>query len=734
MKDEFTEVVDPEAFEIAIGKISDGFIFEKFALPFMGQVLGDSFIPVAGLKDKGIDAFKNIYARKSNNKFIYQLSIEKWARSKIEKSIEKLVNNNIDFDMFIYATNKKVKDIEVITEQLLTVYQKAIRIYDLRWFANNINFSEGTIKVYYSYVSKYLNEYNLPGRAISIDDHVSDPRLFVFLSQQWDYNKGNYDLLTNLVDTLILYVLEGTDPDKKLFKSIDEIKIEISNLIKSDIAKFSTKINERLGVLSKKSRKIQFHKKVKGYCLPYQTRLSIQQRNIMDLNAYDNFIESLDKTLKLHLRKEKIRVGDCKKLIMDTFHSLFYQQGLEFSNFILRGVNRDTFEGNIVEIIDRTIDKSPVVEKNKEKVKYVLIDTIRQIVYKGSETQKHYLKRLSNTYMLLFLVQCEPKIVSYFNILASKLKVYVGTSVIIPALSEIFLDQYNRRHWNLLKLSNEAGVSLIVNEGIIEELVVHFRLAKDLYFNTYRENERYFLKDKKAIYLIDEILIRSYFYAKIEGKVENFDHYMNRFINPDLTNAYENIIDWLKNTFGISYVSDKSISINIDKEEFESISRFLTIKGKHYKAAEIDAKLVLTIYALREHYNETDSAGVFGYRTWWLSKDIITQTAVTEIFGHKYKVNCYLRPDFLNNYLCLTPTRSCVDKTYEELFPSLLGTRLGYHLPAEVHETINKKILLHDSLDPARKTAIIRDLAEQLKVDPSKLTKEFIKEKSRLKR
>ena len=95
--------------------------------------------------------------------------------------------------------------------------------------------------------------------------------------------------------------------------------------------------------------------------------------------------------------------------------------------------------------------------------------TIRDIVYNGTSEQKDFLGRLANTYMMLFLLQVDPKVTTYFGQMASELRVYVDNSIIIPALSEYYLSKNNRRYWDLLKKASDAGITLIVEEQIIEE-------------------------------------------------------------------------------------------------------------------------------------------------------------------------------------------------------------------------------------------------------------------------
>jgi hypothetical protein len=62
---------------------------------------------------------------------------------------------------------------------------------------------------------------------------------------------------------------------------------------------------------------------------------------------------------------------------------------------------------------------------------------------------------------MMFLLQWEPKLSTYFETLASRLKVFVDNSIIIPALSEYYLDHGNRRHWNLLIGAKKAGIAML---------------------------------------------------------------------------------------------------------------------------------------------------------------------------------------------------------------------------------------------------------------------------------
>jgi len=718
--------IDPRAFEFALSKIEDGFVFERFAIDFVGKVLGYEFIPVGGVKDRGIDGLEHTFCRKGFERHVYQMTIDKRYEAKIEDTIEKLSANKIDFDSLALVTNRVITSKDVLIDTLFDKHKKPIRVFDLKWLSSYANQSSGTVNAYHTFVDSYLHEFNHPGKTYYVGDLVKDPRLFVFLRQQWEANRGVLKLDVLLADTLILYALEGTDPDKEIFKTKEEVKKEIASYIKYNPKLLYNLIDKRLATLTKKPRQVHFHKRAKAYCLPFRTRLQIQEKNLKDAALYEEFEKGVEAKLKAHLGVALVAVRDCVSLIEATINRLFYQQGLEFADFVLHGETKTAFEKDLPEIISSIVENSTVVAKNKDAVKSALLTTIRDVVYNGTPEQKLYLKRLSNTYMMLFLLHCDPKIATYFSAMASKLRVYVCTSIIIPALSEFYLDSHNRRHWNLLVGARNAGVTMLVNERIVRELVAHFRRIIHIYHEVYEDNEDFYLSDEAQTLYIDEILIRAYFYAKRGGRVHTFYDFVDNFVNPDLLNAEASLISWLKDEFGIEYRTDQSIGVRIDNTEKERLAEALAKVKKNVQKARSDASVILSIFAQREQRNEIASDSIFGYRTWWLSKDTLTQRTVNKVFKDKYKVSCYIRPDFLYNYISLAPTKGEVDSAYKELFPSLLGVNISSHLPKEVTDFVHQKISEHADKNPTRLKAILRDMAEKLKVDPTMQSRERV--------
>ena len=172
------------------------------------------------------------------------------------------------------------------------------------------------------------------------------------------------------------------------------------------------------------------------------------------------------------------------------------------------------------------------------------------------------------------------------------------------------------------------------------------------------------------------------------------------------------LIEYVLDEFGVKY--KEAWDVKIDEHDMSLLTDELgTTKGS--LKAEIDARTVLRVYALREKYDERAGGHAFGFLTWWLSNDVKTQEAVNVCFGDRYRPSCYMRPDFLYNYISLAPTVRQTEQAFDLLFPNVLGISVSHHLDAGVATTIRQSILDHSQKPPSRVRAIMRGTLDKLK-------------------
>jgi hypothetical protein len=716
----------------ALELIKDGTVFENFAKDFLSKRLSHEFIPIGGIHDRGLDGVERIYNAKGVAKTVYQMSIQQTHKTKIKGTLETLAKNGITFDRFIYVTNVDLGDTEKLVEELHQEHGTLVTVRDQKWFVSNVNHSEATIRSFRIFVDTSLHEFAKPGAVYQVANLDQDPRVFVFLNQQWEDYGQRQRMDELLADSLILLALEGTDPDKANFRTRTEVMKRIHEMVKFDPKLLESVLTARLNALASKPRRISYHRKNDGFCLRYEERLAIEERNLKDKALLESFLDDTRKQLIELLTGSGFDPEVALQIVQTILHKIFASQGLEFAQFVAHGGQHDIFQRNLVDCVwGATSEQFP--PNQAHTLTQLLVQVVRSFVYRGTKAQKEFLTKLSQTYMMMFLLQCEPQLATYFYSLAGKLTVYVDTSILIPALSEYYLEERNRRFYNLLRGAHRAGVKLVTNRTIVRELVDHFEVINMRFVNDYEPLEDCYVDDDQ-IALIPQIMIRAYFYAKAHGQIDSWQSFLKTFIDPRNTRTrLEDLVELLRTELGVGYVTDESLGIKISKQdvaalepELQSLIHESSESVRHHKAVN-DAHVILAIYQLREKNNETGQGdAIFGYRTWWLSSDIKTYKAVRKVFGKRFTESCYMRPDFLYNYISLAPSYDQANAAFAELFPTLLGVNISFRVPQEVSATISKYMKEHVGLPLARKRAVLRQLADKLKTDSTVNTREHV--------
>lgn len=717
--------INRDAFKYALSNFGEGSVFEEFAQSFLSIIVGDEFVPVGGTKDKGIDGSLRLYSRITKPTFIYQISTELDANGKIKDSIEKLLKNGITVSQFAYVTSRKVNDKNNIEDEFLDKSKVPLKIFDVEWFASNVVTEERLVLLYETYIESNIHEFQKPDKEYVVGNFIKDPRLYVFMRQQFNSSSSNIAIENKLADTLILYGLEGTASETRTLRGADEIKSRISQLVKFNPKQIGATIDERLKVLSEKPRKINYHSPENAYCLPYPTRLILKERDIEEREIFSNFQNQTVAQLKNYLKDVDVKATKVLELIEQAIHKIYHRQGIEFSSFIIEGKSKDIIEVALPDIVGDVVDNSHIAVKNKTKVKKALLMTIRNMSYNGTIHQREYLRRLSQTYSMMFLLRWDPQLAASFQKIASQLKIYVGTSILIPALSEIFLEPKKRRYWNLLLGAHQSGVKIFINQTILDELVRHFGMIRHKYKTQFKPVENVYLSDEMSTYYVDEIMIRAYLYSKRRGKVDRFNDFIEEFAHPSLNDAHRDLRNFLSEEFNIQFEDTSEIERKISNEDIELLTEELSEAKGSKERAHSDAKLMLMIYKMREVNDESESKTVFGYKTWWLSQDINTYKAIQTVFENRYSVNCYMRADFLYNYIALAPKKNEIDNMFKEVFPSLMGINLSFHLPKEICTHINKAIVQHKESSPTRIKRAIRNYTEKLMTTDTKNSKKM---------
>ena len=613
--------IHPDLVQVALEKV-EGIVFERFAQDFLSSIEGRNFVPIGGIKDGGADGLYDC----GNDRSFYQFTRQENHRDKIRKTATRLREFGRVARTIYYLTSRLVPHIDKEEDLLSEELDIIVKIRDRKYIISHINDSTGTIAAYNNHLSVYTQFLQSIARSDEsfTSTHVTDPAAFVFLQHEVTNRLGNRKLVHSLTDSMILWALSDTDPDKGIFMSESDIRDRIFDRFPWADKVIKGHIKQRLEEMRTKDssgREVRWYRKEKKYCLPYETREIIKEENQFDESLKILF------TQELELQASELFDGDdgeyrkIADICVRVIHSVFERQGLLFAHFLSDGESSNAPPVVADCIDDALAEQVNQVEKHEAYRDYVET-IIRKVFYHGSPQQREYLNTLSRTYVLLFTLQAEPRIIEYFNTMSASFRLYLGSDILVKALSERYLNKEDQVARNLLKMASASGISMYLSEFVLDEVYTHIRGTFYEFINYFAEMEPYITREVARN--SSKILIRAYFYAKEEKKVAGWKAFLSQFITYNkikTTEGREELRKYLLSEYNLTYTENSELESVSKAEDVDTLAEAMLENDdkKNEKLAHNAAVLVHGIYGLRVKYKETASASEYGLKTWWMT-------------------------------------------------------------------------------------------------------------------
>lgn len=728
-----TERVHPDLVKIALDKV-EGFQFERFVHDFYSALVGASFVPLGGLHDGGADGFDggSVCEEVGTPTAFYQVSIQEDYRAKIRHTVGRLREVGRDPRTLVYITSRTVSLPDAEERSLSRELDVAIQIRDAKYITAHINDSAGTIAAFNHHLRRLTDFLQAIGASaiIAPSAHVRSPAVYVFLEQELARRRGDTSLLDAVTDSLILWALEGTDPDTGLMMSREDVLNRISVEIPAVRQVVNGRIGSRMEWLSDKhypgGRQVRWHKKENQFCLPYETRQRIQDENRADeamrLDVLASFYGRLREDTAKHLDDPAARTA--AELTLRSLQLAFEREGLAFSCFL---ENKDNTEyATMTDAIAAALAERDIAGREKYLLADAVFATIRRVLYDSLDIERAYLGKLSRTYTLLFTLNSEPRLIEFFQQLAGTLYLYVGTDLLVRALSERYLAEGDRLTQNTLLMASRLGAKLVLTEPVLEEVLGNLRAA-DTEFRNWFEPVEYHV-DYLMARNVPKIMLRAYFYARLDTranlrKPSSWPAFVSQFLPyADLHKpaASEDLRRYLMATFGMEFESTHELLALVDRDAVDQLAEDLADTKPNNQLAFNDALMAQAVYGRRRRRREESRITEFGYETWWLTTEARilqhTRRLVSEHRGAPY----IMRADFLLNFMTLAPSVHEARATLGHVFPSLLGIRLSRRMSEDAFHAIMAKVRAAEDWDEARRTAAIASVVDQLKADFNK--------------
>lgn len=636
-----------------------------------------------------------------------------------------------------YATSREVKYIDRLQADLTDELEVNVRIYDVSFFEQRSNLSDDVKAAFFQYLQPalaFLEEALAPSYPSS--PMLKDARIVsAFLGQEMERKLGTTRTLEGVCDALILWALEGTDPELDKLMSVEEIIAKVEDVIPSAKRFFRGEVANRLKELTKKqngTRLVNIYAKGGKYCLPFDSRKVLEEHAVEDESLKSAVTN--DFTARVMEASEGRYGTNVVDTLTATIHRVlevvFEKQGFDAARHFL-GNEVSALESlearSIIEIAEEEMQAVGLKLDKHPDLSMVMRRVLRGIFYSGTDNERAYCARLARTYILLFTVRNTPEIINYFNTMSKNMHLYVGSDLIVRAMSEFYLRPEDQMTVNALTIIKKAGSRIILSEAMLEEVHSHIYASHLEYENHYREVD--FLVDDALASQASKILIRSYYYAKLDKSLDkrpkNWTQFLNNFVTPSKLSGslslstMKELRETLCARFGMEFEPREQNGELIDKEEAARLAKKIhEMRGysKREELAENDAEMILRVEAIRKKRERT-TGNPYGYKTWYLTQDSVSNIAAAICFKRHVGVKHVMRPEFLINYIAYNPSDQSVRDSLKTIFPSILGVRLGARLDKKILYGVLENIKKAYEVDPARAISIVAEHADALKSD-----------------
>ena len=718
--------IDPTLVDIALERVS-GTQFEQFCNEFFPSLLGVDYSPLGGMHDGGADAFGGdvVHERTGRAGHFYQASVRKDTKVKIKDTIARLRQFKRKPSHLTYLTSLMVPHIDILEDTLGEDLGVTVRIRDGGYIRAHVNDSSASIGAFKRNLASLTAFLSSPGSAplLAASPHVKNSSVFVFLRQEVDKLDGNLTLIDAITDGLCLWALEGTDPDHGILMSDSDLLVKIANVVPSAQKIVEQRVRSRMEALSSKDypggRKVRWHKKEDRFVLPYETRRQQEAENQNDEALRLNMLRGLEARVRATVADElnETSVALAANVTLRALQLSFEQQGLEFAHYV--SSDDDVDYPYMADAVRQSLADHNVAGAHSTAIANVALVVARQCVYQATEDEHKFLGRLARTYALLFTLSNEPRLVEYFQQMASQFYLYVGSDLLIRAMSERYLDAPNQMFRNILLMAGRSGATLILAEPVLEEVLGHLR-ASDYEFRNHIGPVEHALTPE-LVREVPKILIRAYLYNRSRANApKTWQAFVQQFCSYDSlhkSRAERELQVYLQSSFGMEFRSRVDLTSLVDPAVVDQIKGKLAPHKANDDLAGNDALMACAVYGHRQRSGEVSTTSEFGFRTWWLTNESSILRHTRELRRVNQGSRYMMRPDFLLNFFTFAPSAVHVRQTFANVFPSALGLELSRRMDEDAFHKIMADMREAEQYEEGRRVALMADCADRLKGD-----------------
>lgn len=583
---------------IALDTYTDFRKFEELATTILNDDGYDNIIAVGGIGDDGIDAQESKIFNDGTDKTIFQYTLDKNPKQKIENTITKLKSNGIVFQNLVYITTVQINNIGEIKASIRKKHGNSfsIEIYERTTIISRLQKDNDKLfKRYFPDIKAQL-KYLVENETYFTDDsRDSFQESLLKCSLLFTFNPNAQTTRKDLFDKLILSVIVS-----KKEASIIEIKSflneKYSRYIAEDQIKSSLERLKKDKLATEKDSKIQTTTK---------TTETIEG-NILSINRdtevlIEEILEKVEKTASKRI--DNATVSKIRKNIKESLSAYFRLHVLDFVG------NAQISTINIINNTDLiTITKGNGLSNEiGDLLVYALGDTLKN----PTEQQAQTLFQWARAFIGLQILNLDPTLKEFQKTTFSQKTFIIDTDILLNCI--VRESDLNKTYVRLIKELKAYGCKLIIPEEIITEVIKHGDAQSNY---NYIKNTFDSVDENIVSAQIHNVFVKGYYSGIINNtipKATSFKKYLSNYIDEDSPHSFliDVINHYYPKTFSIKKLSDISRS-DINYELLEKLTKSInditryTFKARwrneeeNMEISKNDAEMYLTTYSLNQ--------------------------------------------------------------------------------------------------------------------------------------
>lgn len=697
--------------------------FERWVQKVLAKTEGLSFAPTGGIQDGGQDGF--IRSIEGQTTHYVQITKQEDTRTKVRQTVE-TIRKTRTIDQLTLVTSQEEQNRDLLEAKWGIEFDIKLRVHDRNWLLVRASLDQVLRDELYGCVRGLIDELN---RATSVTKKLGrQDRLSIitYLEAQARSLPSTEDFQNLCLDTVVYDALQGTNPAEAKFRTLEELLEYISEKHPKLISKTSVTLEDRLEFLCSKSNFPRIRKHPgQQFALPYEVRNQFDELNLSIQNLEDTFLASLSSRIRNESPNLSADLhGKILSIVRDTLHETFRLQAINFSNSF--SSTSDDAKVEVFTIIEKLCKELEINSNEIEITKEIASKVFRNVCYSSSNTEGRFLEVLMKYYTLQFVMQGDAVVSEFFEEMARRLRIYLGTDIIVRCLSESFVKEKSRGMTNALKRIQAGGVKLRITRRTLEEVFSHLHIT----YLTFRNDFESWYRNGSLRELMqsDRILIRAFGYAFFEPlghtrQPRDWSDFLNQFGSAAWFSEPNRNIDefgsFLVEKYDLEFVEVDGVISKIDFDLAKEIAdEIYSLRDRgatsgHAKLALNDAQLALFINAERAELGERVTSDLYGYNTWWMTEEA---KVIQALKRRSIPSDIVMHPQFLINHLLLDQARHGKGETEPlGLTPTLFGLRITNRVPQSVMKKFLDAVRDIDTSDEVAQRARIRAAANRLK-------------------